>query len=444
MRFRSTYLLLAVVAVLAGYVYLAEYRGSDEREAQEASKKKLFSTPLNDVESLSLTFPDHRISARKIDETHWELIEPQGIDADSDEWNSLVASLGQIEKGSSVSTNPELAQYGLDKPAVTVLAKLKDGKTVGVLFGSENPKKSDTYTKLSEAPEVFLSPASAGKSFQKSLTELRNKKILEIAPEDIDSVRIENGKSVLEFQKTGADWRVKTPMDLKADGEEITGFLGIIQSARAAEFAKADVSAASAGLSPPSVKVTLHDAKAKADRVLSLGSSPAKDQYYAQDSSRPAIMIIGKDVADKARRPLIDWRDRAIAHFDRGVVDELEIVRGAEKIAVKKQGPEWKFADGRKAQADKIMQLLIAVEFERAQEIVDAPGNLSKYGLDKPQIEVKMRQSGKDVLGLKFGADVRTPPGAYLMVAGNPAVMTVAEDFLAKFSLKIDDLVETH
>jgi hypothetical protein len=436
--------LLVVFAALGGYVYFAEYRGHDEREQKEASKKKLFSTALKDVSSLSLSFPDHKISAVRKDDKHWEFTEPMGIDADSDEWDILVSSLGQVEKGGAVSTSTNLAQYGLDKPVVEVTAKLKDGKTIGVLFGSENPKKTDNYAKLTDSPDVFLSPVTGSKSFQKTLTDLRNKKVLEFAVDDINAVRIEDGKNVLEFQKSGMDWLVKKPLDLKADGEEISGFLSAIQSARAANFADSGLTLISAGLAPVATKITLHDAKANVDRVLSLGKSSETDKYYARDESRAAVMIISKDVPAKARRPLIDWRDRSIAHFDQGSIDELEIVRGAEKITVKKQGSDWKLADGRKAQMDKISSLLLAVEFERAQEIVDSPGNPSTYGLDKPRIEVNLRQAGKDVLALKLGGATRNPVGSYLKVSANSTVMTVAEDFFAKFSIKADDLAETH
>jgi len=141
-----------------------------------------------------------------------------------------------------------------------------------------------------------------------------------------------------------------------------------------------------------------------------------------------------------------------IVGYSKGLINEQseslqklkEIVRGTEKISLKKQGMEWKLADGRKAQLDRITGLLIAVEFERAQEILDTPGNPSLYGLDKSRIEVTLRQAGKDVLGMKFGAATHNPEGSYLKVSTNPAVMTVAEDFFAKFSLKADDLAETH
>ena len=162
---------------------------------------------------------------------------------------------------------------------------------------------------------------------------------MEFALDDINSVRIEDGKNLMEFQKSGMDWLVKKPLELKADGEEISGFLSAIQSARATSFADGGMTLTerrpgSAG----SKDYACTTRKPMSDRVLSLGKSPETDKYYARDESRAAIMIISKDVPAKARRPLIDWRDRSIAHFDRGSIDELEIVRGAEKISVKKQG----------------------------------------------------------------------------------------------------------
>ena len=85
MRFRGTIILLVVFAVLGGYVYFAEYRGRDEREQKKAAAKKLFPVPLKDVTGITLVYPDHKLSAVKKDEKHWEITEPKGIDADSDE-----------------------------------------------------------------------------------------------------------------------------------------------------------------------------------------------------------------------------------------------------------------------------------------------------------------------------------------------------------------------
>jgi len=440
-RFRGTWILLLVFLVLGGYVYFAEYRGRDEREQQEAAKKKLFATPPKDVTELSLIFPDHRISAVKKD-TRWEITEPQGVDADSSEWDSLVSSLGQIEKDRVVASgNLDVAQFGLDHPAVQVSAKSKDGKTVSVQFGSDNPKKDLTYAKLPEGKEVFLTAVTWSQAFKKSLTDLRNKNVLGFVQDDISSIRIENGKNEIEFQKSGMDWTLKKPAEMKADGPEVSSFLSSIQSARAANFAGPEVTEAQAGLMPPVSKVVLHDSKANTDRVLSIGKSPEKDKYYAKDESRPAIMIIEKEIPAKLLEPAATWRDKTIAHFEQQSIDEVEIARGSEKITVKKQGTDWKLADGRKAQSDKISNALAMLEFERAEQFVDSPAALSTYGLDKPRLEVTLRQTGKDVANLKFGNATHKPEGTYAKAAG-PAIMTVTTDLYDKFNLKADDLAE--
>jgi len=445
-RFRSTFALLGIFLLLGGYVYFTEYRGRDERAQKEATKKKLFPAELKDMVELSLVYPDHRISAVRKDDKNWEITDPKGIDADSEAWEMLASSIGQIEKEETVvSTNPDLAVYGLDKPAIQVTAKMKDGHSVGVLFGGENPSKSQNYAKLVDGTEVFLSPVNWSRTFQKTLTDMRNKKVLDFALDDINGVRIDDGKNPMEFQKSGMDWLLKKPSELKADGAEVSGFLSAIQSARALSFAGDETTPSTAGLMPPAVRITLHDGKASKDRILSLGKSPEVDKYYASNDTRPGIFVIDKEVPGKARRPLTDWRDRTIAHLDHDAadkIDEIEISRGKEKVLLKKQGTDWKMSDGRKAQSDKITNVLIMLEFERASQIVDTPVSLATYGLDKPRLAVTLRQSGKDVLGLQFGNATRNPEGSYLKVSQSSAVMTVTADLYDKFNLKADDLAE--
>jgi len=442
-RFRGTIVLLIVFAVLGGYVYFAEYRGHDEREQKKAAAKKLFPVPLKDVTGLTLVYPDHRISAVKKDEKRWEITEPKGIDADSDELEMLASNLNQIEKGQVISADkPDLTSFGLDKPAIDVTAHLKDGKDVRILFGAENPKKTDKYAKVGDSAEVFLSPSNWSKSFQKSLTDVRNKKVLDFAADDINSIRLDDGKNQIELQKSGNDWQLKMPAGLKADNGEVSGFLSALQNARATSFADESVDPKNTGLNPPAARVTLHDGKANTERVLSIGKSPEADKYYAKDESRSAVFVIDKEIPGKVRRPVMDWRDKSVAHIEPENIDEVEITRGAEKLSLKKQGSEWKLADGRKVQSEKISNALAALEFERASQILDAPGKPSEYGLDKPRLEVILRQAGKDILGLKFGSGTRNPEGSYLKVSTSMAVMTVTADLYDKFNLKADEIVE--
>lgn len=235
---------------------------------------------------------------------------------------------------------------------------------------------------------------------------------------------------------------MKKPIDAKADGSEISTYTNSIRFARVNSFPDPPVDAKTAGLDPPSIQITLHDAKAKADRVLLIGKTSDTDKYYARDASRAAIFILDKDIPEKSRRPLFDWRDKSITAIDRDKVDKVDIVRGAETLTLLKAGSDWKLPDNRKLQWDKISGMLNTLDFEKAKDIIDAPAPASTYGLDKPKLEVVLRHGSDELVRIAMGNDSKKPEGIYLKTSNSPAVTVVSKDVFDKFNLKADDLLE--
>jgi hypothetical protein len=443
MRFKGTTLLFIVFVILGGYVYFAEYRGKDERQKQEESKKKAFQVEQKDITEISLIYPDRTISAVKKGEKQWEMTSPTGIQPDPDEWDQLASSLPQVDRNDTVAQNAQdLTPFGLKEPAVKVSAKSKDGKTLEILFGSENPRKTFNYAKLGTSNDVFLTGSNWAKTFTKTLSDVRNKKILDFELDDIDSVKIEEGSKALEAQKSGDGWQLKEPADTKADAGEFSTFTSSIRFARAQSFPEPPVDAKTAGLDMPSIKITLHDSKAKTDRVLLVGKTADTGKYYARDASRDAIFIIDKDIPEKARRPLFDWRDKTIAKIDRDKIDKIEIQHGSDNLSFAKSGSDWKLPDGKKAQTDKVIAMLNALDFEKAKDIVDMPKTLAMYGLDKPKLEVVLRQGNNELTRVQFGGDSKMPEGIYIRTADTPAVKVAAKDIFDKFNVKAEDVVE--
>jgi Domain of unknown function (DUF4340) len=443
MKFKSTALLFLVFAVLGGYVYFTEYRGKEERQKQEENKKKLFSVEPKDITEISLAYPDRTITGVRKGEKQWQITSPAGLDADSDEWEQLASNVPKIEREDTVAQNvPDAAQFGLKDPVVKVSAKTKDGKTLEVLFGGENPKKSHNYAKLAGNNDVFLTTSNWSKTFTKTASDLRNKKVLEFEPDDIDNVKIVDGSKELEVQKAGDDWQLKKPIDTKADASDISTFTSAIKFARASTFPEPAVDAKTAGLDSPALKITLHDGKAKADRTLLIGKTSDKDKYYARDASRDVIFVIDRAIPENARKPLFDWRDKSIAKLDREKADKIEIQHGADMVTLVKDASDWKLADGKKAQWDKVSGMLNALDFEKAKDIVDMPKAPSAYGLDKPLIQVVFRNGANQLLRIDFGKDSTMPAGIYLKTSESPAVKVVSKDVSDKFNVKADDLVE--
>src|SRR5262249_2827767 len=161
-----------------------------------------------DITEISLIYPDRTISGMKKGEKRWEITSPTGIEADSDEWEMLASNIPKIEREDTIAQNAQdLSQFGLKDPPVKLSAKTKDGKTLEVPFGADNPKKTYNYAKLSIGSDVFLTGSTWSKSFTKSVSDLRNKKILEFETDDIDGVKIAEGTRELEAQKSGEDWQ---------------------------------------------------------------------------------------------------------------------------------------------------------------------------------------------------------------------------------------------
>jgi hypothetical protein len=444
MRFKGTTVLLAVFVALGAYVYFAEYRGREARQTAQDAKKKAVTVEPNDITEISLVFPDHTISGVRKAEKQWEITSPAGIDPDQDEWELLATNIPRIEREETVTTQAsDLAGFGLKDPALKVVAKTKAGRTIELLFGAENPRKLYNYAKFADSPEVFLSPTSWLRIYSKTLTDLRNKKVLDFETDDIDSITLTAGSNVTRFDKTGSDWSIKQPAAAKADSGEITTFLSSIRFARAGGFAEPAVDAKAAGLEPPAYRVTLHDGKANANRELLIGKSPETDKYYAKDSARSAIMIIDKDIPEKLKRPLLDWRDKTITQVDREKTDQIAIQRGTDTLVLKKDGADWKSADGKKLQWDKVSALFNAVEFDKAKDIIDAPKSLNNYGLDKPKLEASFKQGPTELVRLQFGSDSKTPEGIFVKTAASPDVKVVGKDVYDKFNLKLEDLVDT-
>ena len=234
MRFKGTTILFIVFVILGGYVYFTEFRGKEERQKQEESNKKAVQVEQNDITEISLIYPDRTMAAVKKGDKQWEITSPAGIEADPDEWEQLASNIPKIDRDETVAQSAQdLGPFGLKEPSVKVSAKLKDGKTLDIIFGGENPRKTFNYAKLGNNGDVFLTASNWSKTFTKTVSDVRNKKILTFETEDIDAVKIAEGTKELEAQKAGENWQLKKPVDTKADSSEISSFTSSLRFARA-------------------------------------------------------------------------------------------------------------------------------------------------------------------------------------------------------------------
>jgi len=86
--------------------------------------------------------------------------------------------------------------------------------------------------------------------------------------------------------------------------------------------------------------------------------------------------------------------------------------------------------------------MLNALDFEKVKDILDMPKALAMYGLDKPKLEVVLRQGNNELTRVQFGGDSKMPEGTYIRTSDTPAVKVAAKDIFDKFNVKTEDVVE--
>src|SRR5207247_1254189 len=133
-RLNGDLFLLVLVAALGIYLYVYEL----PEAAREGKKAKLLGVDKDAVTGLVLAYPDRELELRK-DDKGWRLVRPAEAPADDTVVGGVLSTLADAEVQKTLDQLPaNLADFGLDKPTVTVKLTLKDGSQPPPLVVGKN------------------------------------------------------------------------------------------------------------------------------------------------------------------------------------------------------------------------------------------------------------------------------------------------------------------
>ena len=192
------------------------------------------------------------------------------------------------------------------------------------------------------------------------------------------------------------------------------------------------------GLDPPAAEVTI-EVKGRSEPLrLFVGSkNPTGVWVYGREGSKPAVLALSEIAARDTSRPAADFRDKTLLAFDRKSVTGVELDVDGQRIALEPEdGGKWRIAQPGpyRADADVVTELLDRLASARVKEFVAEEAKaLAEYGLDRPSAVTLVLGRDKDRTqkGLLFGRTDAEKKGAYVMRAGEPAVMLVPAEVSA-------------
>jgi uncharacterized protein DUF4340 len=227
--------------------------------------------------------------------TDWKIKKPFEADADPTEMSAWLGQLTSAKVEEFVGEAAgDLAKYGLDKPKLSLKAKLQDGSERVVAIGSKTGESY--YAKNSDRPQVVKVESILYDRLNIKPFELRDRQIVKLNREELTRVEIKNpnGTLIAEKDKDGK-WIIKEPADKKEKEAQMSKIFSSIEQ-KAMEILDQPPASARPKLAKPAVEVQVTDRSGKTT-VLSLSSADG-DNAYISVKGRPGIYKVRKQVVE--------------------------------------------------------------------------------------------------------------------------------------------------
>ena len=267
-------------------------------------------------------------------------------------------------------------------------------------------------------------------------------KVFEVTADKIAELTVRSGADRTVLRKTGGQWQIVEPVQVKADEGEVSSLTGSLASAenvRVVEEAPGDLSAY--GLAEPRVEVGFRLDGEKEFRHLRLGDkTPTQGEVYASRGGKQ-VFLIPAYVESSFAKSTFDLREKSVLAFDRDKVERVEVETPGQSLVVAKSGTEWRLEKPVQAPADygTVESLLGRVQTAQMKSIAaQQAAGLEQYGLHKPEATVTLA-AGSTRAALVIGSK-DADGNHYAKDASRPLIFTVEASLLEEMKKPADQL----
>jgi hypothetical protein len=258
----------------------------------------------------------------------------------------------------------------------------------------------------------------------------------ELEAKDVEEIVVRKGDATLHLKKAGDAWSLVAPVAAPADrqaAEDLATSLATLRVER--EIEANPQKPGEFGLVQPAAEVTF---KAKGqERGVKLGNkNPTGIWVYAQEASKPAVVLVPEGLLQSAQRPPSAFRDRTLLAFERKDVKTIELrgPTGQMLATATAKGPdEWQLTAPFAGAADReaITGLLEKLRTAKIKEFEVAAGKQpADYGLDRPtQLTLAVgEEASRTTRTLRFGKVLPDKKAVYAQREGESGVLLVEEE----------------
>jgi hypothetical protein len=293
--------------------------------------RDLMAFKLGDVQKLIITWDNGQTVEIDRDGDNWKIVKPEQYPADDLAVRMALGTLVNARATDFIADAPSsVAQYGLEKPHLTATVVLKNGEQQSMLFGFKQSEqgKSGIYVRRGERAPVYAVAEYLMTSLDKSALDFRNKTLVKVDPETVDTIRIKQGAGEFSLKRVGTNWSVvANGKTSDADIPVVERVLNQFRNLKGQSIVADPMpSAQPFGLDSPAVEITLIGKDGKELATVKLarinvkptappipGEPAERTDYYAISNSSKAVYALSGFLFDQLNKPAAQYMAKAAA-----------------------------------------------------------------------------------------------------------------------------------
>lgn len=341
MKPRSLLVAVVLLAVLSAVVWWAKKHPQSPGETTATTK--IVDIPAGQVQQITVKKRDGAPLVLNLEGGKWRITQPANFPADQDSVASLTSALAPLNADSVVEEkNVDAAKYGLTSPSMSVTVGLKNGKSDTIDFGDDAPAGSLVYVARSSDPKIYAVTSSTKSTFDKTVNDLRDKRLLTFNSDKLTGVELDSKKGPVSFAKNNqGDWQITKPAPYRADSFQVEELVRKLQDAKmdlsgTADDQKKAAASFAAGQAVATVKVT------DSNGAETMEVKKSKTDYYAKSSAVTGIYKVSSDLGTALDKSLDDFRNHKLFDFGFSDPTKIEFRNGASDSVYEKSGQDWK------------------------------------------------------------------------------------------------------
>lgn len=210
MKFKKTAAWAAVVFGLLFTVYYFDYRKEEKVETQKEVDSQIVKFDENQVNMLEIVKKDEKIVLHK-SEKGWALLEPIQDKADNDQIEELIKSVIDEKmlataKESSLLSEDDLKEYGLDQPLAVYNIKNNLGQSKKIAIGTQKNFEGNSFVRVDSENKVYVANSIWFTKAENKLIYYREKRLYREILSDIVGIKVVSLQDHFEIKRKGTTW----------------------------------------------------------------------------------------------------------------------------------------------------------------------------------------------------------------------------------------------